>query len=71
MRLKTNGGGCREVEYEMIIVDAKDVDDHDKVIQLNGINIYVDPISFLRLDCMTLSFDDFLDAGFKFMRSKN
>ncbi len=65
LRLAVKGGGCSGLSYALGF-DKKQADDN--VFQAEGVNLFVDPKSFLYLDGTTLDFVDGLEGrGFKFV----
>ena len=65
LRLGIKGGGCSGFEYTMDFDDS--IDPKDKTWEVDGLNIVVDPKSYLFLSGTTLDFvEDLMESGFKF-----
>lgn len=64
LRLGVVGGGCSGLSYK---IDFDDKRDHDNVIELGDVNVYIDPKSTIYLKGVVLDFKDGLDGkGFVF-----
>jgi len=64
LRLGVVGGGCSGLSYK---IDFDDKRDHDNIIQLDGVQVYIDPKSTIYLKGVVLDFKDGLDGkGFVF-----
>jgi len=64
IRAGVRGGGCSGFTYKLEFDSKKD---HDRVIESQGVDIYVDPKSFLYLMGTQIDFIDELNqTGFKF-----
>ena len=65
VRAAVQGGGCSGFTYQLKFDNQ---DTKDKVIESHGVNIYVDPKSFLYLMGTIIDFIDELNqSGFKFV----
>ena len=65
IRAGVQGGGCSGFTYQLKFDNQKE---NDRVIESHGINIYVDPKSFLYLMGTMIDFVDELNqSGFKFV----
>lgn len=68
LRLLVKGGGCSGLSYGMNF-DSKKPGDHEFTFE--GLQVYVDPKSYLYLEGTTLDFADQLEGrGFKFVNPK-
>jgi iron-sulfur cluster assembly protein len=65
IRVGVKGGGCSGLSYVIEFCDAPRP--KDKLIELNGAKVYVDPKSLIYLNGTTLDYvDTFQQKGFKF-----
>jgi len=65
VRPAVQGGGCSGFTYKLEFVSVKD--SKDRVIETNGVTIYVDPKSYLYLMGTQIDYIDSLtQSGFKF-----
>ena len=65
IRAGVQGGGCSGFTYQLKFDNEKE---NDRVIESNGVNIYIDPKSFLYLMGTEIDFVDELNqSGFKFV----
>ena len=65
LRVGVIGGGCSGLSYKLDF--DKEARPHDKVLEVEGIKVFVDPKSFLYLNGMTLDFSEGLSGrGFVF-----
>lgn len=65
IRAGVQGGGCSGFTYQLKFDNEKE---NDRVIESNGVNVYVDPKSFLYLMGTLIDFVDELNqSGFKFV----
>ena len=65
IRAAVQGGGCSGFTYQLKFDNEKE---NDRVIESNGVNIYIDPKSFLYLMGAEIDFVDELNqSGFKFV----
>ena len=66
VRPAVRGGGCSGFTYKLEFVSAKDA--KDRVIEANGVTLYVDPKSYLYLMGTQIDYvDDLNQSGFKFV----
>jgi iron-sulfur cluster assembly protein len=64
LRLGVVGGGCSGLSYK---IDFSEKKEKDNIIELDGINIFIDPKSSIYLKGVTLDFKDGLNGkGFVF-----
>ena len=65
VRAGVRGGGCSGFTYHLEFGNQKE---NDRVIESNGVNLYVDPKSYLYLMGTIIDFVDELNqSGFKFI----
>ena len=65
IRAGVQGGGCSGFTYQLKFDNQKE---NDRVIESNGVSVYVDPKSFLYLMGTEIDFVDELNqSGFKFV----
>ncbi len=65
LRLCVKGGGCSGLSYDMAFDRMKA---GDQASVFDGVNVFVDPKSYLYLDGITFDYSDSLkDKGFKFV----
>ncbi len=65
IRAGVRGGGCSGFTYKL---EFDNQDDRDRVIESHGVNLYVDPKSYLYLMGTEIDYIDELNqSGFKFM----
>ncbi|MBL8602506.1 MAG: iron-sulfur cluster insertion protein ErpA [Myxococcales bacterium] len=65
LRVQVKGGGCSGFQYDLYFDEKPG--DMDEVIDANGINIFVDPLSVQYLDGVQIDYVEGLHgAGFKF-----
>ncbi len=65
LRLRVVGGGCSGFSYDLYFEDQPT--DMDETFQANGVNLYIDPLSFQYLDGTEIDYVEGLHgAGFKF-----
>lgn len=57
LRLAVEGGGCSGFQYRFGL--AESIDDHDLVVETDGVKLVVDPVS---LDLVAGSVVDFVDS---------
>jgi iron-sulfur cluster assembly protein len=70
LRLGTQSGGCSGMNY--ILGFDSEVNDNDKLIKLNNLNLVIDNKSLFYLMGVTLDFvDDVHDSGFVFNNPNN
>lgn len=66
LRVGVIGGGCSGLSYRLDF--ETQARPHDKVEEVEGVKVFVDPKSYLYLNGMTLDFTDGLDGrGFVFV----
>jgi len=65
LRAAVRGGGCSGFTYKL---ELGNKDDNDRVVESHGVNLYVDPKSYLYLMGTVIDFVDELNqSGFKFV----
>ena len=65
IRAGVQGGGCSGFTYQLKFDNQKE---NDRVIESNGVSVYIDPKSFLYLMGTEIDFIDELNqSGFKFV----
>ena len=65
IRAGVRGGGCSGFTYKL---EFDNQDDRDRVIESHGVNLYVDPKSYLYLMGTEIDYIDELNqSGFKFV----
>ena len=65
LRLFVKGGGCSGMSYGMDIVDGPS--EKDKVFDVHGVQVYIDPKSYLFLSGITMDFkESLMGRGFVF-----
>src|SRR6266567_2385282 len=65
LRLRVVGGGCSGFSYDLYFEDQPT--DMDETFQANGVNLYIDPLSFQYLDGTEIDYVEGLHgSGFKF-----
>lgn len=65
LRISVEGGGCSGMQYGMSLEEAARSD--DKVVEINGIKLFIDPHSAPLLEGLNIDFQDSMDgSGFKF-----
>lgn len=66
LRLGVKGGGCSGLSYVMEVEEKPG--EHDRVNEVEGIRIFVDPKSYLYLNGLTLDYTtELIGGGFKFV----
>ena len=66
LRLFVKGGGCSGMLYDMKIVETSD--EKDKVFEVEGVRIIIDPKSYLFLNGLTVDFkESLMGRGFVFV----
>ena len=66
LRMGVKGGGCSGLSYTMQFEETPG--DHDKLQVIDGIQIFIDPKSYLYLNGMVLDFStDLIGGGFNFI----
>ncbi len=65
LRLFVKGGGCSGMSYGMDVVQAPD--EKDKVFEVHGVRIFVDPKSYMFLNGVVMNYSESLmGRGFVF-----
>ena len=65
LRIMVVGGGCSGFSYDMDLENQEN--DGDSIIELNGLKVYVDPMSYQYLDGTTVDYiESFKYSGFQF-----
>ncbi len=65
LRLFVKGGGCAGMSYGMDFIDGPS--EKDKTFEVDGVQIYVDPKSYLFLNGITMDFkESLMGRGFVF-----
>ena len=65
LRAAVRGGGCSGFTYKL---EFDNKDDNDRVLESHGVNLYIDPKSYLYLMGTVIDFVDGLNqSGFKFV----
>jgi iron-sulfur cluster insertion protein len=65
LRLRVVGGGCSGFSYDLYFEDQPT--DMDETFQANGVNLYIDPLSFQYLDGTEIDYVEGMHgSGFKF-----
>ncbi len=66
LRLGVKGGGCSGLSYVMEVEEKPA--DHDRINEVEGVRIFVDPKSYLYLNGLTLDYTtELIGGGFKFV----
>ena len=63
LRVFVQGGGCSGFQYGLMIEDAEPTADVDRVVESNGVRLFVDPISVRYLKGAEVDFVDNLSGG--------
>jgi iron-sulfur cluster assembly protein len=65
LRIGVQGGGCSGLSYAMRLENQARA--RDKVVEVNGARVFIDPKSFVYLDNTTLDYrEDLMRRGFVF-----
>lgn len=65
LRISVEGGGCSGMQYGMSLEESARSD--DKVVEISGIKLFIDPHSAPLLEGLTVDFQDSMEgSGFKF-----
>lgn len=66
LRVGVKGGGCSGLSYTMVF--EAEPGEHDRVTEIDGVRVFVDPKSYLYLNGMLLDFThELIGGGFKFV----
>lgn len=66
LRLRVVGGGCAGFSYDLYFEEKPNP--NDKIFELHGVRLYVDPFSYQYLDGTEVDYVEGLQgSGFKFM----
>ena len=63
LRVFVQGGGCSGFQYGLMIEEGEPTPDVDKVVESNGVRLFVDPISVRYLKGAEVDFVDNLSGG--------
>ncbi len=63
LRVFVQGGGCSGFQYGLMIEDGAPTADVDKIVESNGVRLFVDPISVRYLKGAEVDFVDNLSGG--------
>jgi iron-sulfur cluster assembly accessory protein len=63
LRVFVQGGGCSGFQYGLMIEDSEPSADVDRVVESNGVRLFVDPISVRYLKGAEVDFVDNLSGG--------
>lgn len=63
LRVFVQGGGCSGFQYGLMIEDSEPAADVDRVVESNGVRLFVDPISVRYLKGAEVDFVDNLSGG--------
>jgi iron-sulfur cluster assembly accessory protein len=63
LRVFVQGGGCSGFQYGLMIEDGEPTADVDRVVEVNGVRLFVDPISVRYLKGAEVDFVDNLSGG--------
>jgi iron-sulfur cluster assembly accessory protein len=70
LRVAVQGGGCSGFQYGLTY--EKDENENDLVLEFNGLRVFVDAMSNMHLDDVTIDYVDSLSgAGFKIDNPKS
>lgn len=65
LRIGITGGGCSGLSYKMDFDEKPG--ENDRVFEMNGLKIFVDPKAYLYLSNMTIDYhSDMMSSGFTF-----
>jgi len=57
-----------QVSYGLAFVDEKNINENDKILKIDDVNVYIDPEQFDHFEGVTLDYEDGLSgSGFKFI----
>jgi len=69
LRVSVQGGGCSGFQYGLSYEQERK--DNDRVLEFNGLEVYVDAMSLMYLEDVTVDYIDSLNgAGFKISNPK-
>ena len=63
LRVFVQGGGCSGFQYGLMIEENEPAEDVDRVVESNGVRLFVDPISVRYLKGAEVDFVDNLSGG--------
>jgi iron-sulfur cluster insertion protein len=63
LRVFVQGGGCSGFQYGLMIEDGEPTADVDRIVESNGVKLFVDPISVRYLKGAEVDFVDNLSGG--------
>lgn len=63
LRVFVQGGGCSGFQYGLMIEDGEPSVDVDRIVESNGVKLFVDPISVRYLKGAEVDFVDNLSGG--------
>jgi iron-sulfur cluster insertion protein len=63
LRVFVQGGGCSGFQYGLMIEDTAPTADVDRIVESNGVRLFVDPISVRYLKGAEVDFVDNLSGG--------
>ena len=63
LRISVEGGGCSGFQYGLMIEDGEPTADVDRIVESNGVKLFVDPISVRYLKGAEVDFVDNLSGG--------
>jgi iron-sulfur cluster assembly accessory protein len=63
LRVFVQGGGCSGFQYGLMIEESEPTADVDRVVESNGVRLFVDPISVRYLKGAEVDFVDNLSGG--------
>ncbi len=63
LRVFVQGGGCSGFQYGLMIEDGEPAPDVDRIVESNGVRLFVDPISVRYLKGAEVDFVDNLSGG--------
>jgi len=63
LRVFVQGGGCSGFQYGLMIEEGEPTEDVDRVVESNGVRLFVDPISVRYLKGAEVDFVDNLSGG--------
>ncbi len=63
LRVFVQGGGCSGFQYGLMIEEGQPTEDVDRIVESNGVRLFVDPISVRYLKGAEVDFVDNLSGG--------